>query len=463
MKKYNVLKTVGISILVTLLLTWIFPIGYVQEGGYVEAARETLGLFDFFSYFGEILSYFSYVVLIGIAVAIFYGVLRETGVYGKLVDKVKYWKNNEFWFFVIIVFLLSGFISATGEILLSLLFIPVIVALVLKLGYSRKVAGLLTVGSIATGVIGTTIGMGLTGGAKYFLTDLTTHSNLLYKLGLFLASNMILLFFIKELMEKEGKVKDKEKDYFIPSVEKNKKSLVPLYVVSGLMLLVLMLGLLPWSDLGLTVFNDALNAINEFELFGFAIFAKLLGNVNAFGAWSVREATTVILVVSTILGLVYKVKLNDAIKSILKGLKKAAYPVLIMTSLYLVLVIVTYHPFQGYIYYQLLNLTNGFNVLLTSLVALLSGLLNVEMPYAMQSSLTIFTEIFTDGKVHGVVELIYQAMFSVVVLVAPTSVILMGTLSYIGVSYKEWLKVVWKVVLGLLLLGLAVSTLLLLI
>ena len=40
-------------------------------------------------------------------------------------------------------------------------------------------------------------------------------------------------------------------------------------------------------------------------------------------------------------------------------------------------------------------------------------------------------------------------MYGVAMLVAPTSLVLMGILSYLKVSYKEWLKTIWKLLLEL--------------
>ena len=40
-------------------------------------------------------------------------------------------------------------------------------------------------------------------------------------------------------------------------------------------------------------------------------------------------------------------------------------------------------------------------------------------------------------------------MYGLTMLVAPTSLILMATLSYLKVSYKDWLKNVWKLLLEL--------------
>ena len=41
-------------------------------------------------------------------------------------------------------------------------------------------------------------------------------------------------------------------------------------------------------------------------------------------------------------------------------------------------------------------------------------------------------------------------MYGLTMLVAPTSVILMGILTYLDIPYTKWLKTVWKLVLELL-------------
>ena len=54
-------------------------------------------------------------------------------------------------------------------------------------------------------------------------------------------------------------------------------------------------------------------------------------------------------------------------------------------------------------------------------------------------------------------------MYGVTMLVAPTSVVLMTVLSYLGVSYKEWFKNIWKLLLELLVLMLIIFTILVLV
>ena len=48
-------------------------------------------------------------------------------------------------------------------------------------------------------------------------------------------------------------------------------------------------------------------------------------------------------------------------------------------------------------------------------------------------------------------------------LVAPTSLVLMGTLAYLKVSYVDWLKNTWKFLLELLVVFLVIFTALVLI
>ena len=54
------------------------------------------------------------------------------------------------------------------------------------------------------------------------------------------------------------------------------------------------------------MFDDVTTAVTEFELFGFPIFGKLLGAVQAFGYWSLVDLITVMLLAIVILKFVYK-------------------------------------------------------------------------------------------------------------------------------------------------------------
>ena len=54
-------------------------------------------------------------------------------------------------------------------------------------------------------------------------------------------------------------------------------------------------------------------------------------------------------------------------------------------------------------------------------------------------------------------------MYGLAMLVVPTSLVLMGTLSYLKISYKEWWKIIWKLALELFVILLIVFIILALI
>ena len=175
------------------------------------------------------------------------------------------------------------------------------------------------------------------------------------------------------------------------------------------------------------------------------------------------DLIVVLMVFMLILALIYKVKFNEVIDGFIDGVKRALGPAVIVVLLYTILVITTYHPFQLVIYKAILGITEGFNVFTTFIVAILSALFNVDPAYAFQSSLPYFASIVTNADNYPIVAVVYQAAYGLTMLVAPTSLILMGTLSYLKVPYGKWFKTIWKLLLELLVLLLIVFTILILI
>ena len=148
---------------------------------------------------------------------------------------------------------------------------------------------------------------------------------------------------------------------------------------------------------------------------------------------------------------------------LLKGAKRALGPAVIVVLLYTILVITTYHPFQLVIYKAILGITDGFNVFTTFVVGILSAFFNVDPAYAFQSSLPYLASIVTNADNYPIVAVVYQAAYGLTMLVAPTSLVLMGMLSYLKVPYSKWFKTIWKLALELLVLLLIVFTILILI
>ena len=475
MKKHNTLKVVIITLLLFALLTWILPCATYQTE-YTELGRYQVGLFDILSYQSTVFGYFGYVALFVLVVGGFYGVLYKTGAYRRMLDSlVKKFKGKEVICLVVIMALFAFLTSFAGLQLALLMLFPFVISLVLMMGYNKSTAVAVTAGSVAVGLMGTTFSYNTTQVLQQYLsvelTDLIWAKIVLLVLGVVLLALFTLKFgkksstkkaddkeeFIPEEV-KSVKAKDKDKE------KKHKVKVWPLVLILDLMLIVTILGFIPWNGaFGITLFDDVTTAITEFELFGFPIFGKILGAISAFGYWTLVELVTLMLLAIIILKFVYKIKWDDVFEGFGKGVRRALVPALIVILIYTCLVLTTYDPYQLVIYKFILGLTKGFNIFTTGLVVVISSIFNGDPLYAFYSVLPYFVSVVTDTNNYQLIAVIFQSLYGIVTLVAPTSIPLMATLAYTNTSYKDWFKYIWKLLVALLVLAFIVFTVLLLI
>ena len=149
------------------------------------------------------------------------------------------------------------------------------------------------------------------------------------------------------------------------------------------------------------------------------------------------------LIASVLLSLIY-LKFDQFLDGICEGMKKAAKPAILMSLVYLILVITTNHSFQLIFVDRIAGLTNNVNVLTTSFIAFFTSIFNVEATYVAQRVLPYFAGTVANAELYPLIGVIFQAMYGLTMLIAPTSVVLIGTLAYLDVSYTSWLKNVWK-------------------
>ena len=551
--KSTSLKVVLISTLALMLLTWILPAAYYSSGQYIDQGHQQMGLFDLFNYPVTALSYFGYIAFFVLAIGAFYGILNKIPAYRTFLDKfVSKVRGTEKFVLVIIILLLAVLTSIGGMQLALLALFPMLVSIILLMGFDKMVAAMTLVGSVMIGMAGSTYAYGNT---NIILTILSINitSEMITKvvilvLGLVLLIANIMLYIkktdsvtkviakdSKKNVEKEDKklevketkvvkeekttkssnsskttkstsksgkssksnskngtkkntksssrknikaaVKDEEVivvkeavnggdavTKLVPSEVSTQHNIWPFSLMFILFFVLLVLAYLPWvNGFGVNAFTDATKAVSEFELFGFPIFGKLLGTVNSFGNWTVVDMLLPMALIILFLALVYKVKVQDILDGALAGIKKALPLGLIVVLLYACLVIVTYHPFQLVIYKTLLGVIDKFGVvgaLMSSLVAMLASIFNVDPSYTFQSVLLYLASVVTDNTVYPVIGVIFQAMYGFTMLFAPTSVILMVVLSYLDIPYTKWIKTIWKLLLEVLVVLLIVFILL---
>lgn len=264
------------------------------------------------------------------------------------------------------------------------------------------------------------------------------------------------------IVVKESLVDDSLEQY-VPTVVDSKHKIWPIVVGFILLFVIMILAFIPWKSVfEVEAFTKATEAVSSFKLFGFEIFGKLLGTVAPFGEWAITDMIVVMAVITFVLVYIYKIEIDDVIEGFTAGVKKALAPAFLIIVIYTILVAVTYHPFQTTIYEAIFGLTKGFNVVTTSIVALLSGLFNGDAAYAFQAAVPHFAGIVTNTDIYPIAGILFQAVYGVSMLVAPTSVVLVVVLNYLGVSFKEWFSAVWKLLVELLVILLLVFTILIL-
>ena len=252
---------------------------------------------------------------------------------------------------------------------------------------------------------------------------------------------------------------------FVPEKVDSKHKIWPFVMTSILLFVLFVLAFITWGDngFGVELFDNMTKNVQEFTLFKFPLFAKILGTFNSFGNWTITDLFLPMALVILLLAIIYKVKLDDIIDGFIAGAKKALAPAVLVILIYTILVIVTYHPFQLTIYKAILGLSKGFNIVTTLFVSILASFFNADMAYSFQSVIPYYSSVVTNVDNYGTVGVIFQSMYGFTMLFAPTSVVLMATLSYLGVSYKEWLKNIWKLLLELFIILLIVFIILALI
>ncbi len=246
--------------------------------------------------------------------------------------------------------------------------------------------------------------------------------------------------------------KDSSEVLVVPTKKEKEANIWPLVIIFDLVVFILAISVFDWFGLfEITWFKDATEAVMTYEIGGFPIFGKILGELSEFGNWNISiEIPALIMMATCVLALVYRVKWDTFIEGAYDGFKRAIRPAVIMLLTYVVLVVVTYHSFQLSIIKFFLDLTSGINVVTMTLVGLLSSVFNIELSYVTQNVVPYIQTVITDSKLYPLLGVIFQSTYALVLLIAPTSFILMGTLEYLGISYKQWVKYIWKLFLCLL-------------
>lgn len=498
--KRNLLKVIGISFLIFAVLSWIIPVGTYSGGKLSTTGVDPIGLVDLIN---MPISAFVTFVLYGVVFAVIgglYGVMDKTGALEKVTDKwVKSYKGKENKFLVLTVVLFTVLSSLTGLVLPLFVLVPLFAAVLFAMNYDKVTVLAATVGSLLVGNVASTYGFNITGYTKNILS-LDMSNQIWSKLILLVLLTVLFAFTIvssskkkqtREVKKAELKkeVKDTKADKKSKDGRKNVKatktskrsntkalavskpvkkvsdrskvSMVPLVIIFILMLLIAFVGMYNWYySFGIDVFNNMHEAVMGVKIGDFAIFEHLLSGFSQFGYWSNIEFAGLMIVTSMVIAWIYKLNINEYIESFIAGMKKWL-PTAIYSALASVILVVLYQSLQygsgtlvDTINGKVFGLVDGFNPIITGVASLISGFFFNDL-YYMLADMSAFVTGF-DASSLSIAGLLIQSVYGVAMMIFPTSVILIAGLSYFDVSYKKWIKYIWRFALIAFLLVLLV-------
>lgn len=458
-------KATMIFVTLTMLLTWVIPVTSYSYSLNSTGKLSEVGMFDFLSYGNVALSYFGNISFYIISIGVLYGVLYNIGAYRNLLNKIaEKSKNHKKLVLILIVVLLSIITAVCGTSMGFWFIIPFIVSLVLLMGYNKFTAALVGIGPMLVGLMGNLFSstyissdysLEMQNGMGIVNSILNTSQNIntafqpaqvkffVIRLGVLLLGIAALIVNIVLASRKEEKKLSDEDKSLIPEVVENKSKVWPIIVVLDLLLIVCALSMTSWSSVfNVKVFEKLTTNMNE-------NFGLVFSGVKAFERWTVNELSSVMILASAVLALIYKVNLSDWLTNALKGIKKALKPALIVVFIYIVLVIVSYNPIVLTIVKPLIG--KHLNVFTMGLTAFVTSIFNIDMYYSASSVLPYVTSMINDvsSSVYPGIAVIWQVMFGLVAAVAPTSIVLVPVLSYMDISFKDWVKHNWLFLAGL--------------
>ena len=178
-----------------------------------------------------------------------------------------------------------------------------------------------------------------------------------------------------------------------------------------------------------------------------ATIVLLILNVNV--ASMILVAVTVIIL---IVNMIYLFDLGSFIEDINGGIKKVLPIALTAMLLSLVLVISVTTGINITMVNWIITLFKKFNIATGILGSIVGSFFTADFYYYVQTIGSTFSLVFAESDYTVVIAFIVQAIYYVVMFIAPTSVCLIIGLYYLNIPYNKWFKYIWKVLLTIFVL-----------
>ena len=466
-EKHTLTKSILVLLIAGIIASWLFTSGMFQGSDFVDKNFTRIGLTDI----GFMLYYSIYFMMDKIPLLLvvcgFYGVLSHISGYQKLTDILadKFGKHPIVTS-VIISVILFIFTSLFSQTLIVLLFIPFFVTILSKMGMDKLTVFVITFGSALVGILGCTYGTdSLAAFNNYFTQDVKLGINYRYMIAAvaIVLYNFFVVMRVRKITDNLKKNANKENDIFEveKASNKSKTKMLPAIIVLAISVIITVLGYINWNTIfGIEIFDKfhewltGLEAGSEFYIIQYILGA----NANALGSFQyVFNILIVLLLVSGLLAFLYKMSFDEYVESFYEGTKKMFKPLLflIFANMVFAASYISGSPLNS-VFNWILNLVEGFNPYLTSIVAFITSTVHSDFGYVAYTIGSFLTSVYADNI--EIAHTIFTSMYGIVQIFVPTSAILVVGLSMMKINYKEWFKYIWLYVVGMIIILLVLFT-----
>lgn len=451
---HDTFKVLAVVILVVALLTWVIKGGswnYQDETGaaiveYVANEEVTgTGINELFlsMYYG--INYYLVQLVFLAVLGIFYGVVSKTKGYKVLVKKcASIFRGKEVIFTLVSSLIIALFASFTTQPIVTLAFIPVIYSIAKELKINKISAMLSTYGALAIGLAGLTYGtFGITYAANTMSLELA--AGRLIRFVILIAGYLLLNFFIV-LFNKKHKDLEVAEDHFELAEDEKGGKAWPYALMLAVLFVIAVLGYINYNGVfEITAFDEFHKWLTVDSESKTTLMGRILGNVTAFGTWEPFTFTYIMLLGVIITKFFAKISWNEVLENATSGLKRVVKPIALVVLAYSVFVLIYWSGITSAIV-NVFNSGEAFNPYLTALGNAIADFLHIDVEY----SGFVFGAFYAAKYAEHTEQIltIMAATAGFVALFVPTSVYMLTGLSLSNLSYKEYLKNIWKFIVA---------------
>ena len=488
-KKHSLFFWLFMCFFVYVLFTWFIPLLDISSGQ--TAGVNPIGLFGLLYFPVNSVVSTIMIGLVFLAIGGFYGVMSKTGVYTNIVDNtVKGLKGKENLFLILTSVTLTIVNAVVGLPFAYMIIVPFLAAVILRLGYNKLTALTVTIGSVLVGNLGSIFGTQVVGYISNAFS-LTVSTNIIWRIVMLIFATALFVCFVmktaklenvkatkkttkstkstkttKAETKKEEVVEEKEEILFLNSDVKAKKSSTPMIIIASLLIVFTIISMFNWNFFGISIFDSIFELISKPSLSNFGaeieagsflsnyetvpIVTAIFGVLSSFGNWYLIEMICLLVIASMIVAWIYNMKFVEVFDGFIDGAKQMIKPAIYVSLTNLILVpALSYYGKYSYYFIADKLLGNGFNALTTFISSLIGSFLYNDIYYFAQELNVIYSALQYGSEYYPIVTFIAQAIHGLTMFVLPMSVVLVAGLTMMNVSYKDWMKHIWKFLLEL--------------